>query len=77
MIQMGFMTKGKPTDKVTYEERKKVTEWVHEFAEEQGWDLADVRNRAIMYYAKEYKNGNLDDPKIKEDRRTDAIEDIL
>lgn len=71
------MTKGKPTEKVTYEEREKVTQWIRDFAEEQGWDLADVRNRAIMYYAREHKNGTLDDPKVKESNGADSIEDML
>lgn len=74
---MGFMTKGKPTEKVTYLEREEVTEWVDKFAEEQGWDLSDVRNRAIMYYAMKYKKGELDDPQVDKGEGVGDIGELL
>lgn len=61
---MGFTTKGEPTAPSTFTERKDVKRFVEKFAKEQGWDLSDVRNRALMYYAMKYKRGELDDPMV-------------
>lgn len=58
---MGFITDRKESSPSTFQEREDVEGWVHEFAEEQGWDLSDVRNRAIMYYALKYQKGELND----------------
>jgi len=58
---MGFITERGDASPTTFSEREDVEEWVHEFAEEQGWDYSDVRNRAIMYYALKYQKGQLDD----------------
>lgn len=69
---MGIFTKGVETDTTTFTERKDVEEFVHEFAEEQGWDLSDVRNRAIMYYARKYKKGELDDNMVDMGKRNKA-----
>jgi len=59
---MGFITDKAESSTSTFSEREDVEAWVHEFADNQGWDLSDVRNRAIMYYAMKYQNGELDDP---------------
>mgnify|MGYP006931602583 CR=1 FL=1 len=45
---MGFITNKEDVSQSTFQEREDVEEWVHAFANEQGWDLSDVRNRAIM-----------------------------
>lgn len=58
---MGFITDRRESSPSTFQEREDVEEWVHEFADEQGWDLSDVRNRAIMYYALKYQKGELND----------------
>lgn len=71
---MGFTTKGEETERVTYVERKDITRFVRKFAEEQGWDLSDVRNRALLYYAWKYKEGTLDDPKV-DDSAEQALTD--
>ena len=61
---MGFITNKEDVSQSTFQEREDVEEWVHAFANEQGWDLSDVRNRAIMYYALQYQKGELDDPYV-------------
>jgi hypothetical protein len=61
---MGFITDKADSSTSTFSEREDVESWVHEFADEQGWDLSDVRNRAIMYYAMKYRKGELDDPVV-------------
>jgi len=58
---MGFITDRADSSPSTFQEREDVEEWVHEFADEQEWDLSDVRNRAIMYYALQYEKGMLND----------------
>lgn len=72
---MGFTTKGEDTNRVTYHERDDVTEWVHKFSEENGWDLSDVRNRALMWYFYKYQEGELDDPKVDKSAE-EVISDI-
>lgn len=61
---MGFTTKGQETKRMTHHWRQDVLDFIDDFSEEQNWDKADVVNRAVMYYAKEYANGNLDDPHV-------------
>lgn len=72
MIIMGRITKKKENSASTFMERKDVENWVHEFSDEQGLDLSDVRNRAIMYYAMKYEKGELDDPLIDQSIRNRA-----
>lgn len=72
---MGFTTKSEETTTSTFSEREDVEEWVHNFADEQGWDYSDVRNRAIMYYAMKYAKGELDDPMVDDNIRNRATLD--
>jgi len=68
---MGEITQRAETEKTTFNERKDVKAKVDKIAEEMGWDLSDVRNRAMMYYAYQYENDSLNDPlvdKVKSDK---------
>jgi predicted solute-binding protein len=69
---MGFITNKEDVSQSTFQEREDVEEWVHAFANEQGWDLSDVRNRAIMYYALQYQKGELDDPYVDDNTENEV-----
>ena len=69
---MGFITNKEDVSQSTVQEREDVEEWVHAFANEQGWDLSDVRNRAIMYYALQYQKGELDDPYVDDNTENEV-----
>jgi hypothetical protein len=69
---MGFITNKEDVSQSTFQEREDVEEWVHAFANEQGWDLSDVRNRAIMYYALQYQKDELNDPYVDDNTENEV-----
>lgn len=66
---MGFTTNNRETELTTYNERKDVRKWIDKIAEEQGWDLTDVRHRALMKYIEDYRKGRLEDPYVDLEQR--------
>jgi len=64
---MGFTTKNEDTKRKTFYCRTDVNSFIKQFSDEQAFDESDVINRALMYYAKDYYNGELEDPMVRDD----------
>jgi hypothetical protein len=73
---MGFTTKNQETKRRTWHCRTDAGNFIDKFSKEQGWDKADVINRAIMYYANEYYNGELDDPMVQNKMKESVNENL-
>jgi hypothetical protein len=72
---MGFTTKGEDTQRKTYHFRDDVVSFIEGFAEQQSWDYSDVVNRAVLYYAWQAQENELDDPMVG-DNMQDVVEEI-